>query len=182
MDNIKSEFPLREAFLEEFKKYTTSDFPQIYRHIFSCMESESLERLLENLKEEVKTEDWFYSFHKSMRQTDFFDDINVHYTVNIQAEQDLERLEVLRKILPFHDSKGKIWVDAVDSDEAKQLGLEREAKEFRFLKGKAKTERKRNISGHMDMILWNLIHADKTNFLKVFIERFFKLQEIKNLA
>jgi hypothetical protein len=174
------QFPLREALLQELKSYSGSDHPsEMYRHIFSCMEAESLELLLRDLKSQVNDENWFYSFHKSMRQTDFFNEIYVHYTTNVQTESDLKRLDELRQILPFYTEKGVIWKDVIDSEEAKSLGLEKEVKEFRFLKGKAKKEERRIISGHLDMLLWNLIHMDSTDFIRKFIERFFKLQAIE---
>lgn len=175
MDKDQIEFPLRKDFLEEFKAHDT-EISEVYRHAFSCMEMERIEEMLKYLQGEVKKEDWFYSFHKSMRQTDFFGYLHVPYTVNTQTEQDQIRLEELRQVLPFHGKKGRMWEDVVNSEEAKELGLEEEMKEFRFLKGKAKSERKRNVSGHMDMILWNLIHVDTTNFLQKFIEGFFKSQ------
>ena len=142
------QFPLREAFLEELKHHSGSDIAEVYRHIFSCMEAESLETLLQELKSEVSKEDWFFYFHKSMRQTDFFDDVYVHYTVNIQTESDLKRIEELRQILPTYAAKGKIWKDVINSEEAKSLGLEKEMKEYRFLVGKSKKEERRSVSGH----------------------------------
>jgi len=181
MDKEQIEFPLRKAFLEGFKTYPNTDISEVYRHAFSCMEMERIEGMLKYLQEEINNEDWFYSFHKRMRQTDFFEYLYVPYTINTQTDQDQKRLEELRQILPFYNDEGEILRDVVDFKEAKELGLEEEMKEFRFLKGKAKSERKRNVSGHMDMILWNLIYMDKTNFLKVFIERFFKLQEIEKI-
>jgi hypothetical protein len=182
MDKEQIEFPFRKAFLEGFKTYPNTEISEVYRHIFSCMEMERIEEMLKYLQGEVNNEDWFYSFHKSMRQTDFFGYLNVPYTINTQTESDQKRLEELSQVLPFHGKKGRIWEDVVNSEEAKELGLEEEMNEFRFLKGKSKIEKKRNVSGHMDMILWNLIYMDKTNFLKVFIERFFKLQEAQNIA
>jgi len=175
-----NQFPLREAFLRELKNYPGSDhISEVYAHAFSCMEAESLEHLLQNLKSVVGKEDWFFYFHKSMRQTDFFDGVYVHYTTNVQTESDLKRIEELRQILPSYSEKGKIWKDIINSEEAKSLGLEKEVKEFRFLIGKSKKEERRSISGHLDMILWNLIHMDSTDFIRNFIERFFKLQAIE---
>ena len=179
---LESQFPLRASFLQALKNHPESDHEsEVYRHIFSCMKAESLESMLENLKENVGEEEWFYSFHKSMRQTDFFDDVYVHYTENVQTEGDLKRMGELRQVLPFYTDKGKIWADVVNTEEAKNLGLEKEMREFQSLKRKAKEMRSRSISGHMDMILWNMIHSDRTNFLKPFMERFFKLQEIESI-
>lgn len=169
------DFPLREKFLNKLKS-SNSDLSEIYRHLFTCMESESLESTLNYLKDEVKNEGWFFTFHKSMRQTDFFNDVYVSYEVNHQTEDDVKRLNELRKVLPFYGEKGRIWEDVVKSEDAKELGFEKELNEWRKLKSKAKVEKRRSIGGNLDMALWNLIHLDKENFLGELIENFFKEQ------
>lgn len=169
-----TQFPLRDSFLEELKHHSGSDIAEVYRHTFHSMEAESLEYKLNQLKDVVKYDDWFYNFHKSMRQTDFFEDVYVHYTINTQTEKDLQRMEELKKILVMH--KGKTWEGITNSERSKELGFEKELIEYQSLRRKASVVKTRSISGHMDMILWNLIHLDNTNFLKNFIERFFKQQ------
>jgi hypothetical protein len=166
-----NEFPLREKFLDELKSHSGSDISETYRHLFTCMESKSLENTLTLLKNEVKNEHWFYSFHKSMRQTDFYDDVYVEYKVDVRTDEEQKRMEELRKILPMYPVS-----NAVKTEEAIDKGLENEMKEFRGLNKKSTTEKRRSVSGNLDMVLWNLIHLDKDNFLERFIFNFFKEQ------
>jgi hypothetical protein len=165
------DFPLREQFLNELKSYSGSDVSEIYRHLFTCMESESLESTLNYLKDAVKNESWFFDFHKSMRQTDFYDDVFVVYKVDVRTNEERERMDGLRKILPMYPVS-----NAVKTEEAVELGLESEMKEFRDLNRKSMVEKRRSIGGNLDMVLWNLIHLDKDNFLQKFIQNFFKEQ------
>jgi len=173
------EFPLRQEFLDLLKSHSGSDISECYRHLFSSMEARNLENTLEYLRTQMDDEHWFYSFHKSMRQTDFFQDAYVPYFINTQTEKDMQRMEELKKILPLY--KDKSWGGIVKSDEAKRLGLDKELKEYQFIRKKGSVEQRRAISGHLDMVLWNLVHLDKDNFLKRAIERFFKLQSIPKL-
>lgn len=143
------------------------------------MEASSLELTLEYLRTQMDDENWFYSFHKSMRQTDYFNEVYVTYFINTQTEKDMQRMEELKKILPLYKDKG--WGGIVKSDEAKRLGLDEELKEYQIIRKKGSVEQRRAISGHLDMVLWNLVHLDKDNFLKRAIERFFKLQSIPKL-
>ena len=172
---------IRKEFLDELKKTSpvNSDIADVYRHIFSCMEHEALTYHLEFLKEEVKKEWWFVDFHKSMRQTDFFPDVFVHYDVNEQTYEDIEEIERLNKILPHHTEQGMTGI--VNSQESKELGLEKEYSRYLTLKRKKSVDKKRLIGGHLDMILWNMIHLDKENFLKRFIENFYKQILIEKL-
>jgi hypothetical protein len=166
-----NEFPLREKFLTELKSHSGSDIAEIYRHLFTCMESRTLENTLTFLKDDVNNEDWFFSFHKSMRQTDFYDDVFVSYKVDVRTNEERERMDGLRKILPMYPVS-----NAVKTEEAVELGLENEMKEFRDLNRKSMVEKRRSIGGNLDMVLWNLIHLDKDNFLQKFIQNFFKEQ------
>jgi hypothetical protein len=162
-------YELRESFLFELRSHSGFDIAEVYRHLFTCMEYNSLELLLKNLKSEMDDEHWFYSFHKSMRQTDFYDGVNVTYIVDKLTDEDRNRIEVLRKVLPMYPVS-----NAVKTEQAISMGLANEMEEFRALHRKSKVEEKRSIAGNLDMVLWNLIHADKDNFLKKFIENFFK--------
>lgn len=172
----ETEFPLREAFLDHLKSHSGSDISECYRHLFSCMEASNLEETLKYLRGQMGDPDWFYLFHKSMRQTDFFQEAFVSYVVNQQTEEDLKRIEELKAVLPMYE--GKMWDGVVKTEEAKEMGLENEVKEYHSLKRKAKVEKRRSIAGNLDMVAWNLIHLDGTNFIKVQIERFFKLEAI----
>jgi len=167
---------IREEFLKELRGKggkSTNDFYMVYYHLFSIMEHENLTAHLLYLKEEVANEHWFYDFHKSMRQTDFCGDCFTIYHVNEQTESDLKDIEELLKILP-KTSSGRV----VDGVEAKNLGLDKEYSRYVKLRGKKNIEKRRCVSGHIDMILWNSIHADKEGVLEKFIPYFFKLIEL----
>lgn len=165
-----NEFPLSKKFLDGFKKHSKYEISNVYRHVFTCMEYESLERLLNRLNGLVTQEGWFYLFHKSMRQIDFFSTVYVPYFVDETTDQDRLKMDTLKTILPFN----RRIPTYVDVDRAIDMDLEVEMNEYFKLKRKSKTEHRRNISGHMDMILWNLIHVDSENFLENYIENFFK--------
>lgn len=170
-NNNNNEFPLREKFLDELKSHSGSDIAEIYRHLFTCMESRTLENILTHLKNGVNNEHWFFTFHKGMRQTDFYGDVYVEYKVDVRTDEEQKRMKELRKILPMYPVS-----NAVKTEEAIDKGLENEMKEFRSLNKKSTTEKRRSIGGNLDMVLWNLIHLDKDNFLERFIVKFFKQQ------
>jgi hypothetical protein len=169
---MTKKFPLRTAFLEFLESHREFDLVECYRHLFSSMEAGALENTLVYLQYQMKYEDWFFSFHKSMRQTDFFGDIYVAYRENQQTEEDLQKLKELREILPTY--KGKIWEGIIIREEARSLGLDAEIKEYDHLRKKSKIEKRRSVSGNLDMVIWNLVHLDKENILQKLIERFFK--------
>ena len=164
----KTEFELTEKFLSGLKSHSGSDISEIYRHLFICMRKEDLENTLSILKESVHEENWFYLFHKSIRQTDFYEGVHVSEIKDIRSDQEKNRMEELRKILPFHP-----FTNAVNSERALLMDLESEMKEFRSLYRKSKAEESRGIGGNLDMCLWNLIHLDKDDFLKRYITNFF---------
>jgi len=137
------------------------------------MEASSLELTLEYLRTQMDDENWFYSFHKSMRQTDYFNEVYVTYYENTQTDKDLQRMDELKKILVMYGG------DRIpDSEKCRNLNLEKELDEYRSIRRKAYVEKRRSISGNLDMVIWNLVHLDKDDFLKRVIEGFFKVQSI----
>lgn len=169
-------FPLREEFLNHLRSHSGSDISECYRHLFICMEAENLENTLKYLQTQMDDENWFYSFHKSMRQTDYFNEIYVTYYENEQTDKDLQRMDELKKILVMY--KGVVWDQIPDSEKCRKLNLEKELDEYRSIRRKASVEKRRSISGNLDMVIWNLVHLDKDDFLKRVIEGFFKVQSI----
>jgi hypothetical protein len=76
------------------------------------MERDRLDTILENVSSLIKKEDkselfdsWFYDFHKSMRQTDFFGDTFVYWEENALGEEGEEELTKLLDVLPKHETK-----------------------------------------------------------------------------
>jgi hypothetical protein len=170
------ELPLRKEFLKSIGEMGPN-IARLYYHAFSCMEAKTLEERLEFLKENISDENWFYDFHKSMRQVDFSGDIYVKYVVDTTTDSDRNRMKELLELLPTY--KEKVWLDIVKGSEAREMGLEKEMKEYHSLRRKRNTEERRSVSGHLDMILWNTINLDNDGFLEKFIKSFFKMQEVK---
>ena len=58
---------------KEFLKFLREKNEMVYYHLFSCLSEESLEDELSRIEENLNDDNWFTTFHKSIRQTDFFD-------------------------------------------------------------------------------------------------------------
>ena len=69
----------------------------------------------------------------------------------------------------------------VDSQQVKELGLDKEYARYLSLKRKKSVTKTRDVSGNLDMILWNMVHLDTENFLERFIENFYKQILIEKL-
>jgi len=174
---------IREEFLKGFESisYQNIDIANVYRHLFSCMEHDSLKQELVYMQKRIEEtpEEWFHDFHKSMRQTDFFDGLFLHYNVDEQTYEELEEIKELKKALPLHEEGFATGI--VDSKKVKELGLDKEYARYMSLKRKKSVTKTRSISGHIDMVLWNMIHLDKEDFLKKYIENFYKQLLIEKL-
>ena len=163
---------ITEKFLKELREGSNEIFSISY-HLFSCMSEEGLEDFLQFLKEDIKTnENWFYDFHKSMRQTDFFQSCFVRFEMSLLNDEEKTEYESLSKLL------GVRGFLVPSEDEANENNLGEEYKRWRILKRKHQNREEESISGHLDMIFWNLIHMDSDNEIKKFISKFFKHLEV----
>lgn len=169
------EFNIAEQFLKELKN-SNDKLSYLYYSAFSCMDLELLEKTLKSI--DLDDVNWFYDLHKSMRQCDFSGNVHVSYIEDLTDDSDKNRLKELLTILPVHSEKGWAWRDVVKIKQAEEMGLHSELKEYRSIKSKMKTEKNRSISGHIDMILWELIHLDNNRFLESLIKRFLKINSI----
>lgn len=161
---------LKYHFLENLKKYYSTHNPEIatiYCHLFEMFSDEAFEEKMKYLyhlkngddgyfKEDGKTQ-WFAIFHKSIRQTDFFDDIYRRVKYPILTKDEISELRGLR-----HDlSIGKIQKSGT--------GDLRFTDEYRRLLHLASIQRRecadQSVTGNIDMILWNTINLDKNNVL-----------------
>lgn len=116
-------------------------------------------------------DNWFFAFHKSIRQCDYFNDCYFSYD-NPDFTED-ERKEVKTLWDQYH----KIVIlipedDALDASEnvAKWRGAWREQlpveyDRYQELIKKRHIKIKEDISGNLDSALWNLIHVDVNNEL-----------------
>jgi hypothetical protein len=159
----------REKFLKELRE-NNSDILMIAYHCFSSMSYEDLEDNLNFLKGDMENNpNWFYDFHKSMRQTDFSGTLRVTYENNLLTDKEKNEYSDLKKIFGI-----KSEMFTISEDTAIENNLLEEYKRYRDLRKKSLNKSERSISGHMDMILWNLIHLDLKNSIKKFIEEFFQ--------
>lgn len=172
--------PLSNELLKNFRNdnFSNSDLNSVYYHLFSCVDIETLERELEYILElsqgkdsyfkEDGKENWFYIFHKSIRQTDFFDEI-YREKENEFTKDEKSKLNYLREVVRAEGyvkeskEKGKLFTP----EYTEYLAL---AEKWRTRKNPV------SLGGHLDMILWNMIHVDTKevllNALKFLFEDF----------
>lgn len=171
--------------VQEFKeilKSKHSDIASLYHHIFSIMSDEHLSETLEYYKTvyQEDKESWFYYFHKSMRQTDFFgNDVLSYRIVNMLTDEQKARREELLKIREKQYKKFKKKNKDENYEKYKEFRKLPECvevlTELQKLNEIMNTKEETRISGHLDMILWNTIHVDKNNELQSILERTFKI-------
>ena len=168
--------------VQEFNKNLaeqTSYLGSLYRHIFWILPENELSKLLECWKQIYiqDNEFWYSTIHKSIRQGDVF---------NIRAYQEVNKLTPKQKL---RLSEIRITYDEQYEDFKKQFPNE-DIKDYhifnqsptrlatlnqlRTLNDIACTKVPHEISGHLDMILWNTIHIDENNLLKQMLEKTFK--------
>ncbi len=122
-------------------------------------------------------DNWFFGFHKSIRQCDFFSGLKKETITDTRIEEEKEE----------HKKIGKELTDMIDA-----LPEEiREAEDFRvrnywrehcpekwernvLLNQKKRESEIEYIGGHVDMILWEAIHLDKDGILPEVMEKTFK--------
>jgi hypothetical protein len=56
------------------------------------------------------------------------------------------------------------------------MGMDAELGRYKHLRSLQKKQNSRNISGHLDMIMWNTIHMDKSDILKKILEKYVTLE------
>lgn len=164
--------------LKEFKdnlKRLDSDIGSMYHHLFKIIPEHKLINILEYWRTQFMNdkENWFYHFHKSIRQTDFYD-LNVYQRVNnLTEEQKNRRVELLQIRMKMRYNKGDDTLVDMDDNTLKQYT--EYGNELFELNRIMYTEEELRISGHLDMLLWNTIHLDQKNELKSILERTFKV-------
>ena len=87
-----------KVFKENLKNKMT-DIGSLYHHIFSILPEEDLKEILESWLTEYNEdkENWFYYFHKSIRQCDFFG-LSLHRYVDRLTDEQYKRRNELLKI------------------------------------------------------------------------------------
>lgn len=179
---VKTDVNILSEFKDLLNKCTTPYIGEMYNHLFSILSDEELTELLTHYQS-VYNEDregWFYQFHKSIRQCDFFgNNLRSYRVVDKLTEEQSKRREELRKI--WNKQYKLFLTEHPDEDwdaykEFKRLpgnqSILNELKELNSISG---TKEEVSINGHLDMIFWNTIHLDRANELKKILERTFKI-------
>ena len=175
---------LTQLFFDALKN-RAKETGRIYLHLFSTLAPEKLEKeliYLFNLSEgndeyfkEVGKEDWFAIFHKSIRQTDFFEECFKKSDFELITELEEKEFRFLHKKCSEKGYNKKSENGKLFSDEYRRyLNLwERRRRQTKY----------DSINGHLDSVLWNIIHLDKGELTKAFKIAFneykFELEEAK---
>lgn len=154
--------------VEEFNKALENDFLSyslgaIYGYIFELLTKEELRIILENYQNQYEEdpENWFHSFHKSIRQTDFIQGIIAYREVNkLTPEQNKERDKLLKEFRKNPEPFVKGTDKHRDLVNLNQIAL---------------TEERVRVCGTFDGILWHQIHLDEKNELKEILEKIFRI-------
>ena len=160
---------LEDKFLEGLKKsglIPGNSIMGVYFNMFKILKYSDPNFLYEVIKDylsDKSPENWFSSFHKCMRQCDFFLDF---FLVGPYRERTTEENVELRAL---------INIKIENRTETDKLRL----KELRRIK---RTVKKENIGSNLDLALWELIHTDTDGKLQKFMEDFFilNMNDIEN--
>jgi len=179
---IKTDTNILIEFKDSLNKSTKPYIAAMYHHLFSILTDEELTDILiyyQTVYNEDK-EGWFYQFHKSIRQCDFFgNNLYSYRIVSKLTEEQNKRLDEVKKIW---DGQYKDWKKKNGNEDfAKYKEFRRlpecvvVSEEMDKLNKIKNTKEDVRITGHLDMVLWNTIHLDKDNELQKILERTFKI-------
>lgn len=176
-----AKYPLAEHFLKILREEGSvrSDLKAVYYHLFSLLDQEELENTLEYLKTVWNGTDdhfgkegkecWFTVFHKMIRQTDFFQGIYKKIELKLMTKKELSEFWFL------NDKVTKVGYDK--TGEPNELFNSEYRRYLELSEKKRSQKREKSVGGHLDMVLWNLIHADTKDVLYKTFEEFFKENE-----
>lgn len=162
-----------------------------YKHLFDILSEKQQEETLqwvyesytENKDNENREAYWFYDFHKSMRQTDLFNGCVRTFRSSTLNPEEVAELEGLALMINTEWTKVKnaerkttpgmsVW------DYFKTKYPEKHTR-YRELKQRHNNEETESINGHLDMIMWNLVHVDNKEFLRLTMLRSFKQYDLE---
>lgn len=155
----------------------------IYYHLFNCMNDAELEVFLDYWcdvflgKDEFQgvegANQWFYLFHKSIRQGDFFECCFRKETISLLSDQERKELIFLR---------GKVREPGYNKRDPEDQNFNKEYKRYLFLCQRLERETvDKPINGSLDMLLWHTIHLDLSNVLKDLLEDVFTVFKDKKI-
>jgi hypothetical protein len=176
MENRNTEL-LSDSFFKFIKLYQRTDCQDVlaaYKHVFSILDKNVLDEKLERVYRhwQENKEQWFYDFHKSIRQCDFFDDCYRKSERKLLSKEEQSRFETLI-----------IKVKSEGFVKYTEQGFSEEYDEYLRLSNLKRDEKSpESIGGHIDMVLWYLIHMDERNLLKTILTSVFVEREEDELA
>lgn len=191
---------LVKIFFDKLRNATDS-IGMCYYRLFEIQGNQSLESTFEwlygeyvNQKNSPKEEQmWFYQFHKSIRQTDFFSGCTKTTSKSLLTPEEKMEMITLAENINAEWQKVKSVHKKTEPNltihEYFKRAYPESHKRHQELKVKHLNEETENIGGSLDSVLWNLIHMDNKNFLMLTMLRSFKehdlememLEELKNI-
>lgn len=147
------------------RRFKNGHLSMLYTQLFSLFNDEELFQVLEYFKSRYamdkseEKDEWFFEFHKSIRQTDFFSGIQITKQTILSTEDEKKRKKLYRNL----DESAPDFKNSPEWIELMRLQKLRNTREV-FGSG-----------GIFDSLLWNLIHLDTDNELKTILERVFKI-------
>lgn len=169
----KSNITLCSIFRERVKE------DSIYSSIFSALSDDDLQEelafyysvFLGKEKDFDKTE-WFYYFHKSIRQAGLFKNSYIVTTKDIRTKEEID------KFLSLKDFLFEKWYELKKREDLSRhswwnKNYPSEYSIYMELNKKSKTENAVSYNGNMNHILWSLIYKDNS-ILHSIMEKTFK--------
>jgi len=155
---------LTEGRVTAKSKWKEGSYGDIYSHLFEMLPTEDFKQTLTYTYDISRGNDkyygkdgkegWFFSFHKSIRQCDFYDNIFATCEQKLLSDDEASEYKFLRTkvfdktIVKKSEVDGELWTE--------------EYNRYKELLGKVQREKQDyEISGRMDSILWNMIHIDE---------------------
>lgn len=195
MENKKP--TLGSLLLNELKN-TSNEFGSIYYYLFAIMGENFLTDSLDYYYKLSKENpvNWFAAFHKSIRQTDYFQNCAVTISVPTITEDEKKELEQLSaeylatdkalskfenellEALPspddptYNESYKKNYVETYRAKFREHFSQDKIDRRRTLIKKLRNTEQK-SINGHLDSILWLTIANDLNAFLYLTIDHVF---------
>jgi hypothetical protein len=162
------------SLVEMFRKLldeSTDHYYRIYRTLFDLKTDESLRHELEFYHDESKKDDeWFFYFHKGIRQADYFENCTIERTYPLITDKEEKRFrEIRRKIID-----NKVPYNKRKEDNS---GFTDEYSEYLDIYQRRRRQKVNdNIGGNLDSILWNMIHIDEDRLFKLLKKTFFEFE------
>mgnify|MGYP006286882463 CR=1 FL=1 len=175
------DFELNRIFLKELRD-NKDDISWMYNTLFESLDPKQLNQELGYINElhlgkndfhkENGKENWFYIFHKGVRQVDYFQDIFQRKTIELVDDTELKEMRYLKSLLV--DKKIKKRDD--DGNFSKEY-----KRYLKIYELKRRETIEEDISGKFDALLWGLINLDKNDVLYKTFEVTFEKYRIKKL-